>query len=192
MIATVLSLLLGTAPASEAGAVPSSDWAANAKYFALTYHPDGGENEGYPLQLDDEAYWVLQVGAQVDVDRRLTSWLQMRGTVALYRDCANVWAGLVSLGPRLEWSPTENLAFRFGVGPTFLWRENWLFHVKGYTKDSFFGKADSSSDFQSAFLWYGGDLEAQWRLNRQWSVVASVVPGWPEVITSSVGARREF
>lgn len=191
MIHLLLASLLGlsSSPASDS---LSSNWAVNAKYFALTYHPDGGENEGYPLQLDDEAYWVLQVGAQVDLDRRFASWLHLRSSVALYRDCANVWAGFVHLGPRLEWSPSQNLSLRFGVGPTFLWRENWLFHVKGYTKDSFFGKADPSSDFQSAFLWYGGDLEAQWRFDKNWSIVASVVPGWPEVITTSIGARREF
>lgn len=188
----MLLSLVGLASAPDSIQRLDSDWAINAKYFALTYHPDGGENEGYPRQLDDQAYWVLQVGAQIDVDRRIASWLQWRSIGALYRDCADVWAGFIHTGPRLEWTPVPNLSLLFGVGPTFLWRQNWLFHVKGYTKDSFFGKADSSSDYQSAFLWYGGDLEAQWRIDRKWSVVASVVPGWPEVITTSVGARREF
>ena len=192
MIFPLLASLLGFSAATDASTAQASQWAINAKYFALTYHPDGGEHEGYPRKLDDAAYWVLQVGTQVEVDRRLASWLQLRGTVALYRDCADVWAGYVHLGPRLEWTPLPQLSLRFGIGPTFLWRENWLFHVEGYAKDSFFGKADSTSDYQTAFLWYGGDLEAQWRFGPRWSVVGSMVPGWPEVVTTSLGVRREF
>ena len=171
---------------------PPSDWAVNAKYFALTYHPGGGDHEGYPRKLDDAAYWVLQVGLQMDVDRRILSWLQLRGSGALYKDCADVWAGYVHLGPRLEWTPVERLSLRFGIGPTYLWRENWLYHVPGYTHDGFFGRPDSSQNWQTSFLWYGGDLEVQWRFDRKWSAVASVVPGWPQVVTTSVGLRREF
>lgn len=79
-----------------------------------------------------------------------------------------------------------------GAGPTILWRQNWLGRVEGYRRDSFFGEADSSSDFQDAFLWYGGDIEASYRVNERWGVVVSMIPGWPEVITTAIGVRREF
>ena len=170
----------------------AQDWALNAKAFGLTFHPDGGENEGYPRQLDDGAYWVLQVGAQVDVDRKILPWLSVRTTHALYRDCADVWAGFHNIGLRLDWAATDRLNLRVGAGPTFLWRQNWLGRVEGYRRDSFFGEADSSSDFQDAFLWYGGDIEASYRVNERWGVVVSMIPGWPEVITTAIGVRREF
>jgi len=172
--------------------VHADDWAVNAKYFGLTFHPDGGENEGYPRQLDDGAYWVLQVGAQVDVDRKLLPWLTLRTSHALYRDCADVWAGFHNVSLRLDWEATDRVGLRFGVGPTVLWRQNWLGRVAGYRRDSFFGAADSSSDFQSAFLWYGGDIEASYRIGERWGVVVSMIPGWPEVITTAVGVRRTF
>jgi hypothetical protein len=191
MIVTILCALLHLASFSDVSDRASSPWAANLKYFALTYHPEGGDYEGYPRKLDDAAYWVLQVGLQADVDRRLTPWLQLRASGAVYKDCADLWAGYAHLGPRLEWTPVAPLSFRIGIGPTFLWRQNWRLHVKGYTHDGFFGTADSSA-WQTVFLWYGGDVEAQWRLDRKWSVVASVIPGLPQVVTASLGLRREF
>lgn len=189
----LLPLLLSVAGSFAPSSLPDSEstWAVNAKYFALTYHPGGGDHEGYPRKLDDAAYWVLQVGGVVDLDRKLNSWLLARTSVALYKDCADVWAGYLHLGPRLQWSPLSDLTLRVGIGPTFLWRENWLYHVEGYTRDSFFGTPDSSR-FQTAFLWYGGDVEAQWHVKGPWSVVTSVVPGWPHVLTASAGLRREF
>ena len=64
--------------------------------------------------------------------------------------------------------------------------------MEGYHRDSFFGDVDSSADFQHAFLWYGGDLEASWMFNKRWGIVVSSIPGWPEVISTAIGVRREF
>ena len=119
--ARILPILLACFGVSHA-----ADWAANAKYFALTYHPDGGEHEGYPRKLDAEAFWVLEVGGQFDAERQILPWLSLRTSHALYRDCADVWAGFHHVGFRLVWPVTERLALRIGIGPTFLWRQSWL------------------------------------------------------------------
>ncbi len=77
------------------------------------------------------------------------------------------------------------------MGPTFIWRENWLHVVKDYTRDSFFGPAREET-FQDAFLWHGGDLEVEYQAWDKVSLVYSMIPGWPEVFHSSFGARYSF
>jgi hypothetical protein len=161
------------------------------KYTGITYHPDGGEHEGYPRKLDDAAYWVLLLGAQMDADWRPYRYLYVRGATSLYRDCADLWAGYFHLGFRANYDIGERVAVRVGIGPTYLWRQNWLHRVEGYTRDSFFGDS-TRGDFQHAFIWYGGDAEIEWKANDHFALAYSVIPGWPEVIQSSVGFRYTF
>lgn len=170
---------------------PDRPWAINALLMGLTFHPDGGENEGYPRQLDDEAYWVVMPGTQIDVDYALHRFALARFSTSLYRDCADVWSGFFHLGPRLNLPLGSKFVFRIGIGPTFLWRENWLNVVEGYTKDSFYGRAKPGT-FQSKFIWYGGDVDIEYKINDKVSFIYANIPGWPEVITSNVGLRYTF
>ena len=176
---------------------PQAPWNAperfgvGLKYTGISYHPDGGEHEGYPRKLDDAAFWVLLVGAQVDADWRPYRYLYLRGSTSLYRDCADVWAGYYHLGFRADYDIGERVGVRVGIGPTYLWRQNWLHRVDGYHKDSFFGDS-THGDFQTRFIWYGGDAEIEWKASDRISLVYSLIPGWPEVIQSSAGFRYTF
>ncbi|MDB5047266.1 MAG: hypothetical protein JWO30_337 [Fibrobacteres bacterium] len=166
-------------------------FALGANYYALTYHPGGGGAE-YPRQFDDKAYWVLQVGGEGYADYYVKPWFLVRGAGSLYKDCADVWAGFAHLGFRLNWAPAERLAFRIGIGPSFLWRQSWLGKVKNYRSDAFFGRPDPGAKFQSAWIWYGGNLEAEYKLRPHLGLLYSLVPGYPFVITSSLGLRAGF
>ncbi len=66
------------------------------------------------------------------------------------------------MGPRLNLPLGEKFVFRVGVGP-LIWRENWNGVVKGYTKDSFYGAA-TNNKYQTNFIWYGGNLDFEWKL----------------------------
>jgi hypothetical protein len=196
---TALSAICILGAASPARAAYDPDAPLNAperfgiglKYTGLSYHPDGGEHEGYPRKLDAAAFWVLLIGTEVDADWRPFRYLYIRGSTSLYRDCADVWAGFYHLGFRANYDLGERVGVRIGIGPTYLWRQNWFGRVDGYSKDSFFGNA-SGGDFQSKFIWYGGDAEVEWKAGRQVSLVYSLIPGWAEVIQSSVGFRLTF
>ncbi len=175
----------------HAGLEKENKYGAGLKFTGLTYHPDGGENEGYPRQLDDGAYFVLQVGLEGSADYYIRSWLLIRTAHALYRDCADVWAGYHHLGVRLNLPVGESFAARVGIGPSVLWRQNWLGKVEGYRRDSFFGEAKGGS-FQNAFIWHGGDIELEWKFNKDLGLVYSVIPGWPEVLQNSLGLRASW
>lgn len=166
-------------------------FALGANYYALTYHPGGGGAE-YPRQFDDKAYWVLQVGAEVYGDYYLAPWFLLRAAGSLYKDCADVWAGFGHFGFRFEWEPAPPVALRIGIGPSFLWRESWLGVVKRYRADGFFGRPDPDDRFQSAWIPYGGNVEAEWKIRPGLGLLYSVVPGFPFVITSSLGLRKTF
>ncbi|HKP95573.1 MAG TPA: hypothetical protein VJ385_07440 [Fibrobacteria bacterium] len=192
------ALLLLTAAALAAGSRADSGYldadrfALGLNYTGITYHPGGGENEEhYKRSFDDGDYWVLLVGFQADADYKLHRFLYVRTAASFYKDCADLWAGYYHLGIRANWDATERLSARIGIGPTYLWRQNWLGKVKGYTKDSFFGPA-KGGNYQGAFIWYGGDVDVEWKAWDKVSLVYSVIPGYPEVIQNSVGARYNF
>lgn len=195
---SLLGLALALAPLASAADTETPAWlaperfAVGLKYTGLTYHPDGGENEEpYKRSLDDRDFWVVQVGGQLDGDYKVNRWFYLRSSTSLYRDCADVWAGFFHFGFRANYDSPFGVSFRVGVGPTFIWRENWLGVVKGYKRDSFFGAAKDET-FQTAFLWHGGDVEVEWQAWDRVSLVYSMIPGWPEVLHNSMGARYAF
>ncbi len=186
-----LGIGVGKAETSQSWLSPSR-FAANMKFTGLSYHPGGGENiQHYKRALDDRDFWVVLLGFQTDADYIVNRYFFLRAGTSLYKDCADVWAGYYHLGFRANYDATDKLSLRIGIGPTYLWRENWLNKVKGYTKDSFFGPA-THGDYQGAFIYYGGDVEAEWKLNPMISLLYSVIPGYPEVIQNSVGLRYSF
>jgi hypothetical protein len=191
IVGFVLALLSLNSWAEKPAWMPEHPWAANFLLMGLTFHPDGGENEGYPRQLDDEAYFVIMPGMQADLDYQFHRYALARFSTSLYRDCADVWSGFFHLGPRVNLPIGERFVFRVGIGPTYLWRQNWFGVVAGYRKDSFYGDG-KPGDFQTKFLWYGGDLDFEWKLNPKVSLIYANIPGWPEVITSNVGLRYTF
>lgn len=173
-----------------------SKWAVNLKYFGLTYHPGGGSagDTPYKLQIDDKGYYVLQIGAETDLDYKLYPYFYLRGTVALFKDCAYVWSGHYHLGFRANYTTPQGFSFRIGIGPTIIWRENWYLEptVEWYRGDGFYGKKRHAKKFQTAFLWYGGNLEIDYSIKKNLALVFSVIPGFPQVVTSSIGLRKSF
>jgi hypothetical protein len=187
----VLIALGSTLAAASGGWDYANRYALGADYYALTYHPGGGGAK-YPRELDDSAYWVVQVGAEGYADYFARPWLIIRAAGAAYKDCADVWAGFIHLGFRLNWAPVERAAFRIGIGPSFLWRESWLGVVERYRADAFFGRPKPTDKWQTAWIWYGGNLEAEYKFGRRLGLLYSLVPGYPLVITSSLGLRASF
>ena len=186
-----MALVASSPNLSFAGSEDTNRFGANLLFTGLTYHPGGGEHDDYPRKLDAAAYWVLQLGAETDLDWYLHKYVILRGSTALIKDCADVWSGFFHVGPHLNLPIGSRFVFRVGIGPTLVWRQNWYGVVNGYHGDSFYGK-DTTSTFQTKFLWYGGNLDFEWKVRNNMSLIYSNIPGWPHVITSSLGARYSF
>ncbi len=191
-VLSFLALSLLAVPARAEGPLDPSRFALGLNYTGLSYHPGGGENEEHYLRsLDDKDYWVVLIGLQANADYKVNKWLYLRAATSVYKDCADLFAGYYHLGFRANWDVTDRFSMRIGVGPTYLWRQNWNGKVKGYTKDSFFGPA-TGGDFQGKGIWYGGDAEFEWKAWDKVSLVYAVIPGYPEVIQNSIGMRLTF
>jgi hypothetical protein len=199
MMIKLLALITTTLVISNANAENASSenlFSTNAKLIGLTYHPGGGnalEGKQYPRALDDEGYFVMQLGLEADLDYKYKPWLHFRFTTALYKDCIDVWAGWFGLMPRLNHEFDFGLRVNFGIGPSIIWRESWWNsdYVK-YNGDVFFGRENTGDDVQVAFLWYGGNLEMSYDINKDHGVVLSVIPGYPQVFTHSLGWRYNW
>ena len=169
---------------------------SNFKYMGLTYHPGGGSNvEGkqYPRAWDKGGYFVQQVGIETDLDYKWKPWLHARATFALYKDCIDAWSGWIGLMPRLNHEFDFGLSVNFGIGPSIIWRESWWgTDYFDYNGDFFYGKENTGEAIQWAFLWYGGNIELSWDFKNGHGIVYSLIPGYPQVFTSSIGWRMDW
>ncbi|MFC1584999.1 hypothetical protein ACFL5V_05585 [Fibrobacterota bacterium] len=185
-------VLLISVTALYSGPADQSNLAVAVKYIGLTCHPFGVQGFDFALAVDEGGFFVLQVGLETDVDYYLYECLILRASGSLYKDCANVWAGYYHLAPRLSLPITPELIFRIGIGPTIIWRENWAGEFDRYGGNIFYGDRKEGGTFETAFLWYGGNLDLDWKVNEDYSILYSVIPGLPSAISNSIGVRRRF
>lgn len=167
------------------------DFATNLKYFGLSFHTIPSHWD-YKLALDKNGYAVLQIGAEVDLDFYLNDYFLLRASTLVYKDCFDLWAGAYHIGFRANLPVGEQWEFRFGIGPTVIWRQNWWTNVDRFAGDFFYGKDEKSGEFQTAFLWYGGNAEMEYYLADRTSFVLTMVPAIPQVFAFSAGLRQHF
>jgi hypothetical protein len=164
-----------------------SHWYLSFQYLGLTFHPSGGTTpEVYPLKLDKNAYFVLNMGVAANIDYSLGKYFFLRFTTALYKDCAFVTAGCFHLGPRIQYS-WEKDRINFGIGPILSYREDWH-QFKQYKTDEFYGDRVYGK-WQYRFFLYAVELEYIHRINENLEFQYSLIPGAPLVFTSLFGVR---
>jgi hypothetical protein len=174
------------------------------QWIGLTFHPgqSGVEMPEYPRRLDPYGRWIWHWGLELNgiwfpSDEPFFSHSHLGARIALSveKDCIDAWSGHVHGGPLLQtrWNQNHHFA-EIGLGPTWIWRENWWIkpQVPWYQGDLFFGNTPSTKPWQNAFLWYGGNIGLGWREQKQhpW-LVYSLVPGYPQVLVSSLGLRSD-
>jgi hypothetical protein len=135
----------------------------------------------------------INFGAEYDHDIYLNDWLLLRGAIASYQDTAKLMAGFIHFGFRIEAKKFERLYIRFGVGPTFIWRQShWKYGAADYQGNEFYGSDFTEAEYETAFLWYAGDIEVEYRFSDNMGVIFSVIPGFPVVINTNAGIRITY
>lgn len=107
---------------------------------------------------------------------------------ALYEDCAKQFSGFTHLGFKGVILRENKHSLIFGLGPTLIYRRSW-YRLKGYHGIGFF---NYDEDWESRFIWYGGEIEYNYHLNDKFDLSATVIPGYPNVINLSLGCRYWF
>ena len=142
---------------------------------------------GYSHHLEKD--WFFHPGLQIDRDSYLADWFISRTSIAVYRDSGRLIAGFFHAGFRINARKFDRFYIRLGVGPTFIWRQNWWLHKHGYDGNTFYGESYHSNRFEYAFLWIGGDIELEWRLDSGKRFIIATVPGYPVIFANSIGIR---
>lgn len=158
------------------------------KFMGLSIHPLGGNGNEVimPNKLDAKGHLVMNFGVIASYEHFLyRDILSVKVLQGFYADCAVQAAGFSSLGLRARIFRWGKHCLYGGMGPTFLFRRNW-FRLKDY-KDSHYFSGERDDYWQYRFLWYGGEFEykLQWTDRVDFSV--SFVPGYPDLISFSVG-----
>ncbi|WP_025842665.1 hypothetical protein [Porphyromonas gingivicanis] len=163
------------------------------KFMGLSIHPLGGNGNEVimPNKLDPQAHFVVNLGAILSYEHFLyKDIVSVKALQGLYADCAVQLAGFSSIGIRARIFRLGRHSLYGGLGPTIIFRRNW-FRLEGY-QDSHYFKGDKDDYWQYRFLWYGGEFEYKVVLRDQIDFSISFVPGYPDLMSLSMGISYNF
>lgn len=157
-------------------------------FIFMTWHPDGDDMAFLqPRKLDPEAKFVLNWGGVVHYEHFIfKKRLSIKIAQGAYSDCAKLFAGHTHIALRLSILNSEKHFLRFGFGPTWVYRQSW-YRFPGYEQQNQYLK--TKGDWQYAFVWYGGEIEYDYQINRNWSLGLHIIPGLPDFFTFGIGFR---
>ncbi|HEY8400396.1 MAG TPA: hypothetical protein VIK89_03995 [Cytophagaceae bacterium] len=163
------------------------------KLFGLSIHPKGEkENRDLmPRKLDPNGYLVINLGAMASYEKFVHKDIfSIKIVQSLYSDCAAQLGGFSHIGFRGKIFKTNKHALYGGIGPTLVFRRNWL-RLDGYVNRNRF-KGNSDDKWQYMFLWYGGEFEYAYRLSEHVHFTTTFIPGYPDLMSLSFGMKYEL
>lgn len=158
------------------------------KFFGLSIHPKGETENAFlmPNKLDKTGYLVMNLGAELMYEKfLLKDILSVKLVQALYADCAGRLGGFSHIGLRGKILKKGKHSIYGGIGPTLVYRRNWL-ELPGYVNPNRF-KGDLQDKYQYLFLWYGGEFEYKYQLSKKLDAAISFVPGYPDLMSLAFG-----
>lgn len=164
-----------------------------AKFFGFSFHPDGDVNaENMPTKIDKNGVAVVNLGMYFGYENFFhKDKLSAKVVTALYSDCGGLFSGLAHIGFRGVIIETENFSINGGIGPTFIFRRSWYSKFDNYINSGFY-RGNETDFWQYKFLWYGGELEFNYKLSETLDLSTTFIPGYPKLIELSVGVRYRF
>lgn len=157
-------------------------------FLFMTWHP-GGDDMAFlqPNKLDKKATLVLNWGGVVHYERFIfRKRLSIKLAQGAYSDCAQLFAGHTHLAFRLNLLNSNRHDLRVGFGPTLVYRKSWD-RLPGYVQQNRYLK--TKGNWQYAFVWYGGEVEYDYRIAKNWDLNFHVIPGLPDFFTFGLGFR---
>lgn len=156
----------------------------------MSFHPGGGTMpENYPLKLDKNAVWVANIGLQVMYARQLSNRFFAVAAAGYYKDCAYVDAGFVHLGVGYEAIRLGRHTFSAEFGAAFSVREDWHRFERYRARDLYAHRVWRGWQYR---LMPAGTLDYRYRATDRCELHYSLIPGYPAVMTSSLGVRLKL
>ena len=163
------------------------------KFFGLSIHPQGERQNAHlmPNKLDKNAYLVMNFGGEIMYEKFFyKDIVSVKLVQGLYADCAARFGGFSHIGLRGRIIKKGKHSLYGGIGPTLVFRRNWL-ELQGYVNLNRF-KGEVGNKYQYLFLWYGGEFEYKYSLNQNIDLAISFVPGYPDLMSLAVGINYKF
>jgi len=153
------------------------------KLTGLSIHPKGASNARlFKYKLDDKGVFVFNPGIRISFEYFFYKDIfAVKIEQGLYADCANQFAGFTHIGFRGKIFQIDKHSFNGGIGPTFFFRKNW-YKLDGYIEDFDFFKGNPEDNWQWCFIWYGGEFEYNYKINKTTELSTSIVPCIPPYI----------
>ncbi|RYM34687.1 hypothetical protein ERX46_04750 [Brumimicrobium glaciale] len=163
------------------------------KFFGLSLHPKGEHENAFlmPNKLDENGYFVMNFGTEIMYEKFIyKDILSIKVIQAIYSDCAARLGGFSHIGLRAKIFKIGKHTLNGGIGPTLVFRRNWL-DLEGYVNPNRF-KGGPENTFQYLFLWYGGEFEYKYQMNEKLDFAISFVPGYPDLMSLAFGVNLRF
>ncbi len=163
------------------------------KFFGLSIHPDGDVNaDNMPTRIDRRGVAVVNIGVYLGYEKFVhKDKLSIKMVNAYYSDCGGLFSGFMHLGFRGVILQKKRFSMNGGLGPTFIYRRSWYSKFEDYVNSGFYDGGENDY-WQHKFLWYGGELEFNYKLRRSLDLSATLIPGYPKLIDISIGVRYRF
>ncbi|MFC2151246.1 hypothetical protein ACFLSE_01850 [Bacteroidota bacterium] len=164
-----------------------------AKFFGFSFHPEGDVNaDNMPTKIDRNGVVVVNLGMYFGYESFFyKDKLSVKTVTAFYSDCGGLFSGLVHVGFRGVILQTQRFSINGGIGPTFIYRRSWYSKFDDYINSGFY-RGNETDFWQYKFLWYGGELEFNYKLNKSLDLSATFIPGYPKLLELSFGVRYRF
>ncbi len=158
------------------------------KYFGLSIHPNLEKENAkiMDLKFDKNGVFVLNLGGEITYEHFIyKDKFSIKFVQALYSDCASKLGGFIHLGFRSKIFKIKKHSLYGGIGPTYVFRENWL-RIQGYIDGGLY-KGNKNKKYQHFFIWYGGEFEYKYNITNELDFAVSFIPGYPDLLSLSFG-----
>ena len=168
-------------------------FAIGVKLISFSLHPKGSPNAHLmPLKFNSSGVFVYNPGGTLNFDVFIIDdILSVKFVQGLYGDCALQFLGYTHLGFRLRLFKIKRFSINIGIGPTLIYRQSW-FRLKGYNIAEKFLKGTPFEKWEYRFIWYGGELECNFRIKDTWDMSVAIIPAGLDLINLSAGFRYRF
>ena len=161
------------------------------QYFGLTAHPFGDYTaEIQPYKLDKKARLVANFGGYISYEKLV--WfdiLSVRIKQGIFSDCSAGFMGVSHIGVNLRLWGNKKHRLSFAIGPAFIYRNSWnrfgIYENRGYWNE----KEIYSQPTQYKTVLYACEFEYNYMLTKKIDLSVGFVPGFPNALALSVGAK---
>lgn len=158
------------------------------KFMGLSFHPGKNVNgKFFQHAAGKKNRLALNFGVAITAEYKFNRYISVKLDQAAFRDCGGKFAGMTMLNLRY----TQQLGVlgegSVGFGPFFFYRHTWK-TFDGYVDEGYFDNTKNEK-WQTKFVWYGGELEHDYPINKTMDLSTNILPGIPVVYALSSGVR---